>query len=108
MGEIAVANPQSRRNNLRAPKLQAATETVALQRFALVALARHVNAARDRLDAARPVEAAARERVDQTSDQIQSIKDEILHLAAAAYRNHTWAGRSASTRAWTSRPTLAG
>ena len=69
--------------------MQAAKETVALQRFALVALARHVNAARERLDAARAVEAAARERVDQTADQIQTIKDEIVHLAAAAYRNHT-------------------
>lgn len=70
-------------------QLQAAKDMLAVRRFALVAFARHVTAARDRLDAARAVESQARVRVDQTAKQLQSLKDEIVDLAAAAYRNHS-------------------
>jgi murein DD-endopeptidase MepM/ murein hydrolase activator NlpD len=73
-------------------QLQAAKDTLASRRFALVALARDVTAARARLDAARAVEAEARARVDETAAQIRNLRNEIVRLAAAAYRNHT-AGR---------------
>jgi murein DD-endopeptidase MepM/ murein hydrolase activator NlpD len=74
-------------------QLQIAKDTLAIRRFALVTLARQVNDARVRLDAARASESVARARVEQTADQVQSVKDEIVQLAAAAYRNHTatWA-----------------
>ena len=70
-------------------KLQAAKDTLAVRQFALVALAREVATARDRLDTARAAEALARTRVEQTSQQLQRVKDEIVALAAAAYRHHT-------------------
>jgi len=70
-------------------QLQAAKDTLAERRFALVGLARQVTAARERLDAARAVEGRARTRVDETAAQIQSVKDDVEELAAAAYRNHT-------------------
>ncbi len=70
-------------------QLQAAKDTLAERRFALVGLARQVTAARERLDAARVVEARARVHVDETAAQIQSVKEDIEELAAAAYRNHT-------------------
>ncbi len=70
-------------------KLQAAKDALAIRLFALVALAREVSAARERLDTARAAEVLARTRVEQTSEQLQRVKDEIVALAAAAYRNHT-------------------
>ncbi len=70
-------------------RLQAAKDMLAVRQFALVALAREVATARDRLDAARAAEALARARVEQTALQLQRVKDEIVALAAAAYRNHT-------------------
>jgi murein DD-endopeptidase MepM/ murein hydrolase activator NlpD len=73
-------------------QLQAAKDTLATRQFALVALAREVTAARDRRNAARAVEAQARARVEETAAQIRSLKDEIVRLAAAAYRNHTAGG----------------
>jgi len=70
-------------------QLQSARDTLAMRRFALVALAREVSIARDRLDAARAAETQARAQVKLTSDQLQNVKKEIVGLAAAAYRNHT-------------------
>ena len=70
-------------------QLQSAKDALALRRFALVALARQVANARERLDAARAVETQARARVDQTANEIQSVKDDIVDLATAAYRNHS-------------------
>ena len=70
-------------------KLQNARDTVAMRRFALVPLARDVAIARERLDAARAAESQARAQVKQTSDQLQRVKDEIVGLAAAAYRNQS-------------------
>ena len=70
-------------------QLQAAKDALATRRFALVALARDATSARDRLDAARNVEAKARARADETANQIRAVKLEIIDLAAAAYRNHS-------------------
>jgi murein DD-endopeptidase MepM/ murein hydrolase activator NlpD len=69
-------------------QLQTAKDALAARRFALVALAKDATAARDRLDAARNVEAKARARADETANQIRNVKLEIINLAAAAYRNH--------------------
>jgi murein DD-endopeptidase MepM/ murein hydrolase activator NlpD len=74
-------------------QLQATKDALAVRRFALVGLARQVTAARDRLDAARVVEAKARARVDEITAQMQRLEAEIEDLAAAAYRNQT-AGRA--------------
>ena len=70
-------------------QLQAARDGLATRRFALVALARQVAAARDQLEQARTTELHARARVDETRAELRGVKDEIAHLAAAAYRNRT-------------------
>ena len=70
-------------------KMQTARDTLAVRRFALVALARQVATAQERVDAARALEAQARAKAKQTQDQLQAVKNEIVGLAAAAYRNHT-------------------
>jgi murein DD-endopeptidase MepM/ murein hydrolase activator NlpD len=72
-------------------QLQAARDGLATRRFALVALARQVAAARGQLDEARATELHARARVDETREALRGVKDEIAHLAAAAYRNRTGA-----------------
>ena len=69
-------------------QLQAARDALATRRFALVALVRDVALARDRLEQARAAEGQARTRVDQTLSQLHAVKEEIVNLAAAAYRNH--------------------
>jgi len=70
-------------------QLQAAKETLAVRRFALVALARDVTLARAQLDTARTAERQARARVEETAAQLARVKDEIVALAAAAYRDQT-------------------
>jgi murein DD-endopeptidase MepM/ murein hydrolase activator NlpD len=70
-------------------QLQAARDGLATRRFALVALAHQVAAARDQLEQARAAELQARARVDETQEQLRRVKDEVAHLAAAAYRNRT-------------------
>jgi murein DD-endopeptidase MepM/ murein hydrolase activator NlpD len=69
-------------------QLQTARESLAVRRFALVALASQVATAQERVDAARAVEAQARAKAKQTADQLQTVRNEIVGLAAAAYRNH--------------------
>lgn len=70
-------------------QLQSARDNLAARRFALVALAREVAAAQARLEEARGVEQEARAKVAHTVEQLRLVKEEILGLAAAAYRNHT-------------------
>jgi murein DD-endopeptidase MepM/ murein hydrolase activator NlpD len=69
-------------------QLQGAREVLAARRFALVALARDVATAQGQLDAARATERQARARVDETTAQLERLRQEIVDLAAAAYRNH--------------------
>jgi len=70
-------------------QLQSARDALATRRFALVALARQVASARDHLEQARTAELQARAHVDETREDLHRVKDEIAHLAAAAYRNRT-------------------
>jgi len=70
-------------------QLQSTKDVLATRRFALVALARQVEAARARLEEARAAETQARAKVEQTRDELLRVKDEIAQLAAAAYRNRT-------------------
>jgi len=90
-------------------QLQGAKDTLAVRRFALVALARQVAGARDRLDAARAAETLARTKVEETLEQLRIVKDEIHDLAAAAYRNNssTWALGSISSLDTSNANTLA-
>jgi len=69
-------------------QLQSAREVLATRRFALVGLARDVAAAQGQLDAARTAERQARTRVEETTAQLERLKQEIVDLAAAAYRQH--------------------
>src|SRR5206468_447149 len=68
-------------------QLQAARDALATRRFALVALARQVAAARDQLDKAREIERQAQARVAETLAQVRGVKQEIADLIATAYRN---------------------
>ena len=69
-------------------QLQGAREVLAARRFTLVALARDVATAQAQLEAARATERQARVRVEETTAQLERLKQEIVDLAAAAYRNH--------------------
>jgi murein DD-endopeptidase MepM/ murein hydrolase activator NlpD len=69
-------------------QLQAARDGLATRRFALVALARQVVAARDQLDKAREAERQAQARVAETQSQVRGVKQEIADLTASAYRSH--------------------
>jgi murein DD-endopeptidase MepM/ murein hydrolase activator NlpD len=70
-------------------QLQTAKDVLAIRRFALVALAREVATARDRLEEARAAERQANARVAETLEQVQRVKDEVAGLTATAYMNQT-------------------